>query len=561
MSSLASKVLIVGGVAGGASAAARLRRLNESAEITVIERGPYISFANCGLPYHLSGTIRDRDDLLLFTAEDFEARFHARVLTRTEVIEIHTQRKMVTLRSNARTWEEPYGHLVLSPGAAPIRPKLPGLDHPRVLTLRNIPDMDAILHALQANGPSRVRRVAVVGAGFIGLEVLENLMERGLQVELVEKAPQVMPLLDSEISAFLSRDLLKRGAHLHLGAGLSAVEEAASGLKLKLDTGQSLEADLVVLAIGVRPETALATQAGLQLGQSGGILVDDWMRTSVPDIYAVGDAIEIPGGSRVPLAGPANKQGRLVADVIACTTRGGNPELEIPKYGGAQGTSILKLFDQTAASTGLSERTAKAQGKKYRAIWINAKSHAGYYPGAETMLAKILINTAAGTEKHRILGAQIVGGDGVDKRIDVIATAMALGARIEDLAKLDLAYAPPYGSAKDVINHLATVSMGVLNGEHPAESWQEFETARSAGETIVDVRSVEEFNRGSVPGAISVDIDTLRSRLHEIPRSKRVHVFCQIGVRGYLATRILKQSGFDAVNLMGGYRLWETVVN
>jgi NADPH-dependent 2,4-dienoyl-CoA reductase/sulfur reductase-like enzyme/rhodanese-related sulfurtransferase len=523
-----------------------LRRLDEEAEITLVERGPYISFANCGLPYHLGGVISQRDALLVQTVDGFTQRFNVEVLAETEAVAIDRERRVLHLRSPKGDLERPYDALVLSPGAEPIRPPLPGVDLPGVHVLRNIPDLDGIM-SLLARQP---RRCAVIGGGFIGVEVAENLAHRRLPVTLVEMAPQVMPLMDPEMAAPLQQELTRRGVKVRTGTALQGIEQAAgqAGLVVQVDQGQSIEADLVVLAIGVRPEVDLARRADLALGSTGAIKVDAQLRTSDPHIYAVGDAIEVehrPTGlvTRVPLAGPANRQGRLAADAIVGRH---------VTYRGALGTSIIKVFSLAGGSVGLSEKAARQQGIAHQAAWLYGASHAGYYPGAAMVALKILFDPQTG----RLLGAQAVGGDGVDKRIDVLATAILGRMTVYDLEELDLAYAPPFSSAKDPVNHAGTIAAGMLRGDHPSIRWDEVDRARQRGAFFLDVRQPEELKIGTLPGALNIPLPELRRRLSELPRDREIIVNCQIGLRGYLAARILLQRGYSARNLLGGFILW-----
>lgn len=538
--------VIVGGVAGGASCAARLRRLDEKARIIMVERGPHISFANCGLPYHISGVIEEREALIVQTPEKFRSRFDVDVRTLTEVASIDKEHKTVTLR-DVTTDEErdlPYDHLVLSPGAAPFKPPIDGIDLPAVHVLRTIPDMDRIIDACDN---SSVERVTVVGAGFIGLEVAENLAHLGLSVSVVEMGPQVMPGLDREIAASLTDACRRHGVEVLLSTRITAIEKSDEGLEVLTADGNRRATDMVIMAVGVRPEVELARGAGLELGPRGGIAVDDTLRTSDPAIFAIGDAVEVKhrvtGESGfMALAGPANRQGRMVADVISGRER---------TYGGVLGTSIISVFDTVAACTGLSEKNARRLEIPHRVAWISGSSHASYYPGAETITLKAIFDPEEGV----LLGAQAFGGDGVDKRIDVLATAVAARMRVDQLEELDLAYAPPFSSAKDPVNHLGAVASGILHGEHPSLGWDEWENL-SEETRLIDVRSRAEFAAGSVPGAVNIPLDELRERLDEIPRHAPVVLLCKEGLRGYLATRILMQYDIRPRNLLGGYRLW-----
>ena len=538
----APRIVIVGGVAGGASAAARARRLSESAGIVLFERGPDVSFANCGLPYHIAGTITERKRLLVQTPESLSARFDLDVRVDTEVVAIDVAAKVVIAR-HARTGKEtrePYDALVLSPGAAPARPPLPGIDDPRVLTLRNLGDMDAILAAIGRGG---LGRALVAGAGYIGLELAEALRQRGLQVTLVERLDHVLAIADPEMSFPLQEELVRQGVDLRLGASVAAFE-AGDGFSAVLAGGGRIPCDFAVVCVGVRPETGLARAAGLELGPTGGIRVDDQMRTSQPDIYAVGDAAEIREfvsgePALIPLAGPANRQGRIAAEVILGRDS---------HYRATQGTAVCKVFDRTFAMTGLGEAALRRLGIPFRKIYVHPADHAGYYPGAEAMTLKLLFAPGDG----RILGAQAVGGAGVDKRIDVLAVAQRAGLSVFDLEDLELCYAPPYGSAKDPVNMAGFVAANVLRGD--VELWEPEELAGPGTGMLVDVRTFQEFAKGSIPGAVCAPVDELRDRLDELPRDRELLLFCQVGLRGYVAARLLTQHGFRVRNLSGGYR-------
>jgi tRNA 2-thiouridine synthesizing protein A len=543
----------VGGVAGGATAAARIRRDDENARIVLVERGPYISFANCGLPYHLSGVIASRDQLLVSSEEAFEARYAADVRVRTEAIAIDRSAKTVRLRELAtgKEYDEPYDRLLLSPGAEPIRPRLPGIDSDYVFGLRNIPDLDRIIEHLQTRKP---RRAVVIGGGFIGIEVAENLHERGLQTTLVEGAEQILAPLDIEIAAIVHGHLRDKNIELYLSDKVDRFEDKDDHTLVYLASGKRIQADLVVLAIGVRPETTLARACGLQLGTSGGIKVNEYLQTSDEAIYAVGDAIEVTQSiaghaALIPLAGPANRQGRIAADNIVF----GNTR----SYRGTQGTSILKVFDLAAAATGLNEKALIAAAIPYRTAITHGGSHASYYPGAMPITLKLLFSP-----EGRILGAQAVGADGADKRIDVIATAIHAGLTVEDLTELELAYAPPYGSAKDPVNMIGYVAANVLDGSHEQIDWRALKDTDPASLQLIDVRTAEEFELGSIRGARHIDLDHLRGQLDQLDAHAPTVVFCQIGLRGYLAYRILKQSGFtDVRNLSGGYKTYSWAVD
>lgn len=548
------KTLIIGGVAGGATAAARLRRIDESAEIVMIERGPYISFANCGLPYHISGAIAEREQLLVTTAEMFRERYRVDVRARTEAIAIDRAAKTVRLRNleSGEEVDESYDRLLLSPGAEPFRPKLPGIDSPRVFTLRNIPDLDRIMAHLKDANP---RRAVVIGGGYIGVEVAENLHERGLFTTLVEGAEQIIAPLDEDMAAIVHSHLRDKYLELYLGDKIERFEDKADHTVCYLSSGKRLQADIIVLAIGVRPETTLARGAGLELGASGGIKVNEYLQTSDPAIYAVGDAIEVTQTisgqtALIPLAGPANRQGRMVADNMAFGNRA--------VYKGSLGTAILKAFDLAAASTGLNEKQLAAAGITHRAVIIHPGSHASYYPGATPVSLKLIFSP----ETHKILGAQAVGANGADKRIDLIATAIHAGMTVEDLTDLELCYAPPFGSAKDPVNVAGYLAVNVLNGSHEIISWRELRALDPATIQLIDVRTAQEFELGAIRGARNIDVNALRERLGELDPVKPVIIYCQVGLRGYLAYRILKQHGFTNVrNLNGGYKTWAWAVD
>lgn len=536
------RLLIVGGVAGGASAAARARRLSEEAEILLFERGPDVSFANCGLPYYIGDEIKERGKLLVVGPDLLRQRFRLDVRTRTQVEAIDRARQVVRVRDLAagRAYEEAYDKLILAPGAAPIRPPLPGVELPGIHTLRTLADSDRIRAAIDGGA----RRVVLLGGGFIGLELAENLARRGVAVTLVEKADQLLAPFDREMTTPVLQELRKQGVEVLLGE--SAVS-FAPGLRVTLSSGRELEAGLVVVGVGVRPENTLARDAGLTVGPRGGIVVNEYLQTSDPDIYAVGDAIEtrdvVTGqGVQVPLGGPANRQGRLAADHIF-----GNAT----PYRGTQGTAIVRVFGKTAALTGASERTLRQAGRPYRALYLHPSHHAGYYPGAEMMTLKVLFDPTDGT----LLGAQAVGGAGVDKRIDVLSMAIQGKMSVFDLEEAELAYAPQFGSAKDPINMAGFIGGGILRGEHPQVTVGELATLERP--FVLDVRTPQEFAAGHLPGAVSIPVDELRTRLAEVPRDRRVIAYCRVGQRGYLASRVLLQAGYDVANLSGGYLAWE----
>ena len=541
------KLLIVGGVAGGASAAARARRLSEDAHIVLFERGPDVSFANCGLPYYLGGEIAERDKLLVVTPDRLRTRFNLDVRVRTSVEAIDRAAKKVRVRdlASGREYEETYDKLILAPGAAPLRPPLPGIDLPGIFTLRNLQDVDRI----KARMDQGVKQAVVIGAGFIGLELVENFVRRGIATTVVELQDQVLPPFDKEMTTPIAQELASKGVSLLLGQSAEAFEQGPDGLVVRLKSGQRLPAQLVVLGVGVRPENKLAVEAGLEVGPRGGIRVNEHLQTSDPDIYAVGDAIEVKDfvtgdPTQVPLAGPANRQGRIAADNIFGRSA---------RYRGTQGTAIVRVFDQTAAMTGASEKVLKRANRPYRKVYVHPTHHAGYYPGAEAMTLKLLFDPETG----KVLGAQAVGGDGVDKRIDVLAVAIQAGMTVFDLEEMELAYSPQYGSAKDPINMAGFVAGGLLRGDHPQVD-VEAVLAAPAGERpfLVDVRTPQEFAAGHIPGAVNVPVDDLRSRLGELPRDRQIAVYCQVGQRGYLATRILKQAGFQTANVGGGYKTY-----
>jgi NADPH-dependent 2,4-dienoyl-CoA reductase/sulfur reductase-like enzyme/rhodanese-related sulfurtransferase len=540
------KVVIVGGVAGGASAAARLRRLDERAKIVVLERGPYVSFANCGLPYYVGRVIPQREALLVQTEQELETRFNLDIRPLHEAIAIDRARKVVRVREviTGREYEESYDKLILSPGSVPLVPSIPGVNRAGVFTVRGIPDVEAISHWIES---TEAGRAVVVGGGFIGLEMAENLRSRGLEVTLVEMLPQVLPPLDFEMAAMVHHHLAEHGVHLHLGDGLAEIEERADGLTVVTQSGCQFPADLVILAIGVRPESELAAKAGLKLGIRDTIVVNEHMQTSDPDIYAVGDVAQVINPltgepSFVPLAGPANKQGRIAADHICGRSS---------SYRGTQGTAIVKVFDLTVACTGLNHRQAQAAGISFHACIVHAHSHAGYYPGAQPLTIKLLFNAPDG----KLLGAQVVGRGGVDKRIDVLATAIQGGMTVFDLEELELSYAPPYGSAKDPVNVAGFVAGNVLRGDVELITWEEVVRLDPTQYYVLDVRTLAEYERGHIPGSLHIPLDELRRRLPALPRDRRPVVVCQAGLRAYVACRILAQHGFRPLNLTGG---WET---
>ncbi|MBL4288975.1 FAD-dependent oxidoreductase [Vibrio fluvialis] len=561
-----TKIVIIGGVAGGASAAARARRLSEDAQIIMFERGPFVSFANCGLPYHIGGDIKERANLLLQTPESFLARFNVDVRVMNEVVRINRADKTITVRNllDQSEYEESYDFLLLSPGAGPIVPPIPGLDNPLTHSLRNIPDMDRILETIQMNQPDHA---TVIGGGFIGLEMMEAFHQLGIKTTLIEMADQVMTPVDREMAGFAHAEIRTKGIDLRLGVALQAVEfkpatsmpSIDSGeniehqhmngeLDLTLSNGETLTTDILIMAIGVRPETKLAAEAGLQIGELGGIYTNEHMQTSDPNIYAVGDAIEekdfVTGQSTlVPLAGPANRQGRMAADNML-----GRSET----YQGTQGTAICKIFDLAVASTGKNEKQLKRAGIEYDKVYVHTASHASYYPGAEIVSFKMLFDPKSG----KIFGAQAVGKDGIDKRIDVMAVAQRAGMTVEQLQHLELTYAPPYGSAKDVINQAAFVATNIMKGDAKAIHFDEIDSLTDE-QVLLDVRNPGELqNVGYLPGAINIPVDQLRQRMNELPKDKEIIIYCQVGLRGNVAYRQLVNNGYKARNLLGGYRTY-----
>lgn len=542
------KVVIVGGVAGGASAAARMRRLSEDNEIVMLERGEYVSFANCGLPYHIGGDIKRRRDLLIATPEHFREQFNIEVRTGHEAIGIDRDGKSVRILEHAtgREYEEPYDKLVLAQGAAAVRPQLPGIDHSRIFALRNIPDMDAVKKLVDEGACTAV----VIGAGYIGLETVEALVNRGLSVDLVELQDQVLPTLDPEMAADLRYHLEEKGVRVRLGAAVKSFEDAQGRVTAELSDGASVCADLVIMAIGVTPESALAATAGLDLGVRGSVKVDGHMQTSDPDIYAAGDMIEVTDTvtgeqTNIPLAGPANRQGRIAADNIC-----GRDSV----YTTTQGTAIVKVFDLTAAMTGASEKTLRHVGRRFEKIYLYPFGHAIYYPGTGHMHTKLLFDPDDG----RILGAQIVGLDGVDKRMDILAVAVRMGMTVYDLEEQELSYAPPYGSAKDAINMAGFVGANVLKGD--VRFWfAEDHPEKTLSGTVLDVRTPKEYENGHVDGAVLIPLDKLRGRLDELRGAPEpIYIYCLTGIRSYMAYRILHLNGFnDLYNLAGGWKSFE----
>ena len=546
------KVVIVGGVAGGATAAARIRRLDEQAEIVVFERSGFISYANCGLPYYIGGVIEDPEDLTLQTPESFFSRFRIHMKVHHEVIAVHPDRKTVSVKNlkTGEEFEESYDKLLLSPGAKPVWPNLPGMNSDKLFTLRTVEDTFRIKEFVDQQKP---KSAVMVGGGFIGLEVAENLRELGLDVTIVQRPKQLMNPFDADMASFIHSEVRKHGVKLALGYSVEGFAEKDNGVEVLLKDQPSIHADMVVLAIGVTPESSLAKDAGLALGMKGSILVNDRMETSVPDIYAVGDAVQVKHyvtghDALIALAGPANKQGRIAADNIC----GGDS-----RYLGSQGSSVIKIFDMTAATTGINETNARKSGLDVDTVILSPMSHAGYYPGGKLMTMKVVFEK----ETYRLLGAQIVGYDGVDKRIDVLATAIHAGIKATDLKDLDLAYAPPYSSAKDPVNMAGFMIDNISKG---LKQWHLSDAAnlpRDGSVTLLDTRTVGEYSRGHIDGFRNIPVDELRERIDEIEPGKRVYVICQSGLRSYIATRILEGYGFEAYNFAGGFRFYDAVMN
>ncbi|MGB7567138.1 MAG: CoA-disulfide reductase [Chitinivibrionales bacterium] len=543
---MGKKILIVGGVAGGASCAARMRRLDESAEIIMFEKGDYISFANCGLPYYIGDAIKDRENLIIQTPEKFKERFNVDVRTNSEVTVINPVDKTVTVRTKESTYGERYDALVLSPGTSPIRPPLRGIHSPIVFTLRNIPDTD---HIRAYVDKKLARRAAVIGGGFIGLEMAENLRHRGLEVTLVEMLDQVFTPADKEMASVLHQHLIMNGVRLVLGNGVKEILPTGdTTAEVLLNSGERIPTELVILSIGVKPDTEFVKKSGIAVGDRGTIIVDEHMRTDKPDIYAVGDAVEVADfitGKKVhvPLAGPANRQGRIAADNIAGIDS---------VYKNTQGTAICKIFDLTAAVTGLNEKSAKRWGIPFLKSYTHGTSHAGYYPGAYPLSIKILFAPKSG----KLLGAQVIGKDGVDKRIDVFATALRHGLTVYDLAELELAYAPPYGSAKDPVNMAGFVAQNILEGCMPVFYAEDVASIDGSRQQFLDVRTTPEHELGAIDNSLCIPVDELRMRMNELDKEKEIMIYCQVGLRGYLAARMLMQRGFRVKNLSGGYKTY-----
>ncbi|SEK20590.1 NADPH-dependent 2,4-dienoyl-CoA reductase, sulfur reductase [Carnobacterium iners] len=542
------KIVIIGGVAGGMSAATRLRRLNETAEIIVLEKGPYVSFANCGLPYYIAGEIEERSDLLVQTPEQLHARFGLDVRPNSEAMFIDSDKKEVEVKSEEGTYTLSYDKLILSPGSKAFVPPAEGLaEAENVFTLRSVPDVDKIMNHVEKLNP---KKAVVIGAGFIGLEMAESLVNRGIHVTIIEKAPHVLPPFDEEMAAYLTKELERNGVKLHTNLAASAFKE--KGRIVVLENGEELESDLTLMSVGVIPETTVAKTANIQTGIRGGIVVDSNYETSVKDIYAVGDAIivkqQITGEeTMIALASPANRQGRQVADVISGLNR---------KNKGSIGTAIVRVFAVVAASTGLNERQLKQSGLEYDVVHVQGKNHAGYYPNASTILLKLLFNAATG----KIYGAQSIGEDGVDKRIDIIATAIKGELTVEDLPELEFTYAPPFGSAKDPVNMAGYAATNMMEGLSESVQWHELERMQEEGWLLLDVRTESELaTDGKLKDALNIPLDDLRERLDELPKEQPIIVSCQSGLRSYIAERILKQNGFTAKNLDGAFALYSVV--
>lgn len=547
------KIVIVGGVAGGATAAARLRRLDEQAEIVVFERSGFISYANCGLPYYIGDVITDSDQLTLQTPESFHSRFRVSMKVHHEVTALQPEKHMVSVKNleTGEEFQETYDKLILSPGAKPTKPRLPGTDMEKLFTLRTVEDTLRIKDYIQKNHP---KSAILAGGGFIGLELAENLRELGMEVTIVQRPKQLMNPFDSDMAAFIHNEMRKHGVKLALGHTVEGFQETQDGVQVLLKEEEPLLADMVVLAIGVTPDTKLAKEAGLELGIKGSILVNEHMQTSVPDIYAVGDAVQVKHyvtgqDALISLAGPANKQGRIAADHICGKDSA---------YPGSQGSSVIKVFDMTAAVTGVNETNARKAGLNVDKVILSPMSHAGYYPGGKVMTMKVVFEK----ETYRILGAQIVGYEGVDKRIDVLATAIHAGMKAQDLANLDLAYAPPYSSAKDPVNLAGFMIENISDGTLKQFHIEDIQNLPHDGSiTLLDTRTPGEYQRGHVDGFVNIPVDNLREHLDEIPKEKPVYVMCQSGLRSYIATRILEGNGYTAYNFSGGFRFYDAVIN
>ena len=542
------RIVIIGGVAGGMSAATRLRRLDERAEVIVLEKGPYVSFANCGLPYYIAGEIDERTDLLVQTPEALQARFNLDVRPNSEAISIDSDNKEVVVQTDQETYTLGYDKLILSPGAKPFIPPANGLEEAEnIFTLRSVPDVDAISNFIHIHNP---KKAVVIGAGFIGLEMAESLVQRGMEVTIVEKAPHVLPPFDEEMAAYVTKELAANGVRLYTGLAAESFEE--KGKIVVLENGERLESDITLMSVGVKPETTVALTAGVETGLRGGIVVNDQYETSQKDIYAVGDAIVVKQqineeDTMIALASPANRQGRQVADVISGLER---------KNKGSIGTAIVRVFKMAAASTGLNERQLQQADEVYEVIHIQGKSHAGYYPNAKTIVLKLLFHPTTG----KIYGAQAIGEDGVDKRIDIIATAIKAGMTVQDLPELEFTYAPPFGSAKDPVNMAGYTALNLMEGLSESVQWYELEDKQAEGYILLDVRNEGELKtNGRLKGAVNIPLDSLRDRMAELPKDQPIIVSCHSGLRSYITERMLKQNGYKAKNLDGAFSLYSTV--
>ncbi|RLD15197.1 MAG: CoA-disulfide reductase [Caldiserica bacterium] len=542
------RVVIVGGVAGGAATATRLRRLNEECEIVMYERGEYISFANCGLPYYIGGVIKDREGIIVVTEKEMRKKYNIDVKTKHEVVSIDRENKRVKVKNlnTGEEFEDSYDFLVLSPGANPAKPPIPGIDSDKIFTLRTIPDADRIIAEIEKGS----KEVVVVGGGFIGIEVAENLKLRGLNVHVVEMLPQVLSFLDREMAEFVHEELISNGINLHLGSAVKEFRDKGDRIDVILENGKTVSGDFVVFAIGVKPEVNLARDAGLSIGKFGGIEVNERMQTSDPDIYAVGDAVEIPHcvvdmNVRIALAGPATKEARIAADNICGINS---------KYDCAMGTCVVKVFEISAGSCGLNSHLLKKSGIKYDSLYVWGFGHASYYPDAKPLYIKVLYSP----EDKRILGAQVVGYEGVDKRVDVLATAMKFGANLVDVKDLNLSYAPPFGSSKDLVNYVGFVAENIFRGLSPSISPYEVDDYIKKGAIPLDVRNREELATGKIEGSINIPLPELRERLNELDKNKTYLTYCKAGLRGYIAQRILIGNGFKALNIRGGYDLYRS---
>lgn len=542
------RIVIIGGVAGGMSAATRLRRLDERAEVIVLEKGPYVSFANCGLPYYVAGEIDERTDLLVQTPEALQARFNLDVRPNSEAISIDSDNKEVVVQTDQETYTLGYDKLILSPGAKPFIPPANGLEEAEnIFTLRSVPDVDAISNFIHIHNP---KKAVVIGAGFIGLEMAESLVQRGMEVTIVEKAPHVLPPFDEEMAAYVTKELAANGVRLYTGLAAESFEE--KGKIVVLENGERLESDITLMSVGVKPETTVALTAGVETGLRGGIVVNDQYETSQKDIYAVGDAIVVKQqineeDTMIALASPANRQGRQVADVISGLER---------KNKGSIGTAIVRVFKMAAAATGLNERQLQQADEVYEVIHIQGKSHAGYYPNAKTIVLKLLFHPTTG----KIYGAQAIGEDGVDKRFDIIATAIKAGMTVQDLPELEFTYAPPFGSAKDPVNMAGYTALNLMEGLSESVQWYELEDKQAEGYLLLDVRNEGELKtNGRLKGAVNIPLDSLRDRMAELPKDQPIIVSCHSGLRSYIAERMLKQNGYKAKNLDGAFALYSTV--